>query len=305
MYTLDYPSVIEECPRVVVIGDIHGDIGRLTQCLYATKVINENNEWIAEPPNTIVVQLGDQVDSASRGNTVDWERVADIEVVKFMDSLDQKAQHKGGSVFSLIGNHELMNVMGDFSYVSEKSIQMTGGEDARRKRFQPGGIIARQLSRRNVVLKIGKLCFCHGGLLPHHLEEVDNNIHRINETFRHFLRGEQLNEEESRIFRNVIVSEVGILWTRKYVEMMSAGNDMILDAFVDNVLERIDCKHIFVGHSTVNNITPMLKGKVWLMDAMLSRAYGAYGIRVLESINNGEEFKLVQSAPPPPSEDET
>ena len=167
MYYTEYPSIIEECPRVIVIGDVHGDIARLIQCLIATKVINENNEWIADPPNTIVVQLGDQVDSASRGASVEWEKVADTEVIQFMDSLDDKAHAKGGRVFSLIGNHEMMNVVGDFTYVSSKSMQLTGGQELRKRRFQPGGPLARQLSKRNIILKIGDLCFCHGGLLPY------------------------------------------------------------------------------------------------------------------------------------------
>ena len=52
--------------RIIVIGDIHGDIKRFKSILIDSKIINNNFEWIAEPPNTIIVQLGDQIDSLNR-----------------------------------------------------------------------------------------------------------------------------------------------------------------------------------------------------------------------------------------------
>ena len=52
--------------RIIVIGDIHGDIMRLLTCLRAALVINEANAWIAQPPDTFVVQLGDQLDGKHR-----------------------------------------------------------------------------------------------------------------------------------------------------------------------------------------------------------------------------------------------
>lgn len=45
--------------RLIIIGDIHGDISVLCSCLYMTKVINNNMEWIAEPQDTVVIQMGD------------------------------------------------------------------------------------------------------------------------------------------------------------------------------------------------------------------------------------------------------
>jgi hypothetical protein len=60
--------------RIVIIGDIHGDIRRFKDILIDAKIINKNIEWIAEPKNTIVVQMGDQVDSINRDRTLeDWK----------------------------------------------------------------------------------------------------------------------------------------------------------------------------------------------------------------------------------------
>ena len=80
-------DIIYEYPatdRLIIIGDIHGDIKRLKTILIDAKIINNNIEWIAQPPNTVVVQMGDQVDSLNRDDSVEnWEVIEDIEVIYF------------------------------------------------------------------------------------------------------------------------------------------------------------------------------------------------------------------------------
>lgn len=39
---------------------------------------------------------------------------------------------------------------------------------ARSVLLRPGGLLASELARHSVVLKINDWVFCHGGLLPHH-----------------------------------------------------------------------------------------------------------------------------------------
>ena len=126
----EYPN----CDRLVIIGDIHGDIKRLKTILIDAKIINNNIEWIAEPPNTVVVQMGDQVDSLNRDESIaEWEVLDDVEVIYFTNLLDKFAQSKGGRFISIIGNHEFMNVIGNYSYVSNKS--MANNENKRRDLF--------------------------------------------------------------------------------------------------------------------------------------------------------------------------
>jgi hypothetical protein len=289
MYNTDIQTYFSECPRIIVIGDVHGDLGRLTECLYATKVINQNGEWIAEPKNTIVVQLGDQVDSLSRGGPDGWEKLPDTDVLYFMDKLDHTARLHGGRVLSLIGNHELMNVLGDFNYVSKKSMGSMG-EQLRRVKFSPGGTLATLLSKRCVVLKIGPCLFVHGGILPHHVNAVNNNLHALNEVTRKFLRKEELSPEEQAVLTSCVIGEQGLLWTRAYMEL--THNEQVLEMLMTEVLKTTDAKMVCVGHNTVSRISPLCKGKLWMVDAALSRSYGNPSFQVLEILDNGETFRV-------------
>jgi len=288
MYTNDQPtSILTTPPRIIVIGDIHGDIGRLMKCMYSNNIFNENLQWIAQPKNTIIVQLGDQVDSASRGQgDPSWEKLSDIEVLKMMDKLDDIAKLHGGRVLSLLGNHELMNVMGLFDYVSKTSLDATGVE-YRHKLFTMGGQIATDiLAKRNIVLKIGKYLFCHGGLLPQHLDYVGNNIHIFNSTIRKLLRKEQFEPNEVEVYKNCLMDDNGILWTRKYMELANNQDELI--PLLNEILTRTDSKTICCGHNTVQNITPLANGRLFLVDAGFSRAYGFPRSQILEILSNVE-----------------
>jgi hypothetical protein len=290
------PTYFPECDRVVVIGDIHGDIQRLTECLYSAQLINRDFQWIADPPNTIVVQLGDQIDSLSRGASQHWETMPDTSVLQFMNQMDALARAKGGRVISLLGNHELMNVMGDFTYVSPKSLMASGGANGRRQKFSPNGLLARQLAERPVVVKIGGLLFCHAGLLPHHLalaavglsgnekERALKALCQINIWMKRYLLYEPFSPEEAGRMQKVIMDTEGILWNRYYAD---TANDQNREMALDAVLSALGCHAMFVGHTTVPQIMGLFNRRLWFLDNGLSRAFDMDALQILEIRNNG------------------
>lgn len=286
---IDTPTSFPAAPRIVVIGDVHGDVGRLLQILYSANIVNRNMQWIAEPKNTFVVQLGDQVDSIDRAvtTTSPWEKVPDVEVIDLMDQLDNIAKPYGGRVLSLLGNHEWMNVMGDFSYVSEHSKKTTV---SRAQHFAPNGKYSTILSKRVVVLRIGDILFCHGGLLPHHMDAVKNNMHSINDVSRKYLRGLPLTQEELHILMEVIVGQNGITWTRSYMELLNEPDKLV--EVINDVLTRTGTKCVCVGHNTVNDIFPIMGGALWFVDNGISRAYGRTSFQYLEILKNGELYQI-------------
>lgn len=262
----------ENTDRIIVIGDIHGDIKRLITILTDSKVINQNLEWIADPPNTYVVQVGDQIDSINRSPDIpEWEKLKDIETIHFTNFLDKMAMVKGGRFISLIGNHELMNVQGVFDYVSKKSTFTN-----RHNYFKPQGYLSLILASRPIVLKIGDLIFCHAGIRKHHLDIVEKNnttIFELNNLWKKYMLNNKV--ENTELFEKIIVdSENGILWTRKN------------DSDEDNkyVMDKLNCTYMFVGHSPSNNIQ-LIQSSIWYVDSAISRSFGQNQYEYLE-INN-------------------
>jgi len=261
------PTYIEDPGRIIVIGDIHGDLQRLCKILYHAKVITNDLKWIADPPNTVVVQLGDQVDSTIRMPGVqEWEELPDLDTLTFLDTLDSIAQLKGGRVLSIVGNHEMMNVLGDYTYVSQRSLVSYPPEN-RKRAFDKGGYFHSILCKRNIVLKIGQYLFCHGGLLNSHLDSANCNLHCINDIYRKALKGIPLDNNEIKVGQSIFSMD-GIIWTRFY---STVSDEQVLNE-TTSVLNRTISSAIFVGHSTVQNVS--MKNNVVFCDNGISRSYG-------------------------------
>jgi hypothetical protein len=231
----------------------------------------------------------------SRGTTKNWETVSDTEVLRFMDKLDKMARIHGGRVLSLLGNHEIMNVLGDFSYVSQNSMEASGGIQRRKHMFRVGGPMAQLLSKRCVVLKIGSITFCHGGILPQHLDMVMDNPAIINNVTRKFLRGQHEWDEhyDAFVFQKAIMGQEGILWTRRYFELLASGNTEQLDTMIKDICLRLKSSCIVVGHNTVPTITGAANGALWFVDAALSRAYDSSTNEVLEILHDNDPVQPI------------
>ena len=155
-----FPSV----NRIIAIGDLHGDFNALILCLKKANVINDQHEWIGG--NTWVVQLGDIVDGRQRiGN---WKNDDELKILSFLEHLDERAKKYRGKIVFILGNHEIMNTFGNFTYASSSAIKKMGGVKNRRKLFEVGkGRIATFYSKKCfAIAKIGNWVFCHGGIVP-------------------------------------------------------------------------------------------------------------------------------------------
>ena len=266
---------------MVVIGDIHGDIRRFKDILIDAKIINANIEWVAEPPNTIVVQMGDQVDSINRDSALeDWEVLPDVEMIYFTNLLNKMALSKGGRVISLIGNHELMNIIGNYSYVSPKSLGNNRGE-----LFKPGGSLSAILSQRPIVVKIGGFLFCHAGLTLDHLnilKKYNKDVSYINTIWKNFVKTNAILLEDKEIFENIILGNEGILWTR---DLNDAEGVM-------KMLDSIDCLYMFVGHTVVEHVK-LINHRIWYVDTGISRSFGNNAFQYIDIVNNNLSIKNV------------
>ncbi|KAL6341537.1 hypothetical protein AAG906_032657 [Vitis piasezkii] len=93
--------------RIVAVGDLHGDLAQARCALEMAGVLSSTGQNLWTGGDTVLVQLGDILD---RGED-------EIAILSLLRSLDIQAKASGGAVFQVNGNHETMNVEGDFRYV--------------------------------------------------------------------------------------------------------------------------------------------------------------------------------------------
>ena len=105
------PCELTTTERVVAIGDVHGAFDTFVAILREAGLIGGNRRWSGG--RAVLVQTGDVLD---RGP--DSKKVLDL-----LRSLETDAARAGGQVHALVGNHEVMRLIGDMRYVSAKEYE--------------------------------------------------------------------------------------------------------------------------------------------------------------------------------------
>lgn len=324
------PTILPPAKRIIAIGDIHGDINLARKSLKLANLIDDNDEWIAEPKNTIVVQVGDQIDSCRpipgvydcHNKKLENDSQDDINVLNFFDKIRKKAISAGGEIYSLLGNHELMNAQGNFNYVSYDNFYefkytspngtMYEGPSGRASAFIPGGPISSQLAcNRMSVLVIGSNMFIHAGILPILVERLEylnidhfSKLKYLNAIVRKWLLAKlsDISEKESsELFINN--NKLSPFWTRVYGSIPENTNINSNECFtsVKKILQVFKIGRIIVGHTpqlfTNNdgiNGTCYEKSKhnnrLYRIDGGFSRAFNIFDnkslVQVLEILND-------------------
>lgn len=110
-------------PEVVAIGDVHGDFDDFVTILQRAGLIDAQHNWTGD--RTTLVQVGDLLDRGTKPRAV----------MDLLMSLEREAPKAGGRVVSLLGNHEMMNLMGDLRYVTvENYAAFADSKSAERQR---------------------------------------------------------------------------------------------------------------------------------------------------------------------------
>ena len=203
-------------PRVVAIGDVHGDFDAFRGILEHAGIVNPAGRWIAG--NTTLVQTGDLTDRGPKVRAV----------LNFIIDLEKQAAAAGGRVEVLLGNHEAMNMIGDGRYVTPAIYATFADEQSEQRRqaayeayaklfaarsvqlppqlskiyqpsskddwmaahplgfveyreaFGPRGRYGRWLRNKPTVLRLGDTVFLHGGLqpdrAPRKLEDINTQV---------------------------------------------------------------------------------------------------------------------------------
>lgn len=272
--------------RLVVIGDLHGDIDITIKSLLAARVMNNEFKWIGG--DTVVVQAGDQLDRvrpledlSSGEYSLKEESYKDegsyLKILYLLNNLNRQAKKKGGEIINILGNHEMMNVNLDFRYVSDaefnefyltfkdKNIlrdrpvnhikddfkEIKNGLLERASVFYPGGTISNYFATHFLpIVQIGKFVICHAGILPKLAKEY--TLKEINHKVRDYLLGDRKDQTLDFIDNFLEEDDLSTLWTREY------GEDEVDCSILDETLSELNKKNtekteriesMIVGHS--------------------------------------------------------
>lgn len=255
--------------RIVAIGDLHGDLFAARAALQLAGAIDDADSWIGG--ELVLVQTGDVLD---RG---DDDRL----ILDLLARLRDQAEQAGGALLELSGNHEVMNVQLNFSYVTSGGFSAFEGPAGRELAFRPGGAYAARVARDPIVLKVGDTVFVHGGVLPKH---VLYGLDRMNDEVRGWMLGELAAPPP------VILEGDGLLWTRLY----SSSPELTDCAQLEEALAMLGARRMVVGHTPqLNGINAACGERVWRIDTGMSRFYGG-PVEVLEIA--GESIRVLRQA---------
>ncbi len=285
----EYPSV----DRLIVIGDIHGDYDAFIQVLQKAKILNNNLEYVGGKSH--VVQVGDILDRKPRemdGSDEDSE----ARIMALILELQIKSYLNGGGYHPVIGNHELMNVLGQFDYVSPLGMKHYGGSHGRREYFKPGGTMATYFACGwNPVVKIGGWMFVHGGMSKKISEKY--KIEDINMTLRDFLYG-NIEHIKKKYFDELFMNSKSILWNRDY---SIDHNLQVYDKLNDDlnyILKNYKVKRICTGHTPqLKGIKHRYQGRVFNVDTGMSSAFGKKNntldrIHFMEVLGDNQKIRI-------------
>jgi hypothetical protein len=238
----------------VAIGDLHGDMDATRRALRLAGAIDEADAWIGG--DLQIVQTGDILD---RGDD-------EQEILDLFAKLTTAAAAAGGAIIQLQGNHELMNAMGDFRYVTRGGfVDFVEGDvpepltaEARARAFFPGGHYARKLAAHDMVTVVGDSVFVHGGVLP----RFTKSLEKSNRDARCYLLG-ALEEPPP-----AVLDPEGPLWTREF------SNDDTDCERLSATLDALGVKRMVVGHTPqLGGITSACDERVWRIDTGMASYY--------------------------------
>ena len=247
------PTTVNAAPStsktIVAVGDLHADLSSAKKAFSIAGITDSTGKWIVQ--DTIVVQTGDLTDRGPDGQPLlEWIR-----------ALETQAPAHNSEFIVLLGNHEVMNVQGDWRYVSQADIQSFGGLEKRKAAFTIGGEWSQWLSTKDAVLQLGDTIFVHGG--------VSRQFAKPAETLSEEVRLAMLGVGDRKI-----LGEKGPLWYRGYwkqTESMACEEAQF-------VLSKLGATRMVMGHTTQRDgqIHSRCDGTLFAIDTGISRHYGEY-----------------------------
>ena len=273
MKSMDIQPTYYSLPeKMLAVSDIEGNFHGFRLILEGAGVIDNNFNWTFG--NGHLVLVGDFFD---RGLNV-------TETLWLIYKLEQEAESAGGKVHFILGNHEIMNLYGNTKYVRNKYTENAELlNEPYINLFNEYTELGRWLRTKNVIEKIGNIIFTHGGISPD-LANSGFTLEEINQTARENIgkRSDSISTETGKLVNS---SKVGPFWYRGLVNKEVSKDEM------NQILLYAEAEKIIVGHSIVDEITPLYDNTVIAIDLDHAEDLGQNHLFAL-LIENGDFYVI-------------
>ena len=244
------PLSVNRLPRVIAVGDLHADLPASLAVLELAGAIDAEGRWAGG--EAVLVQTGDVTDRGPDSK----------EVIELLERLEGEAEAAGGRVIAMLGNHEAMNLMGDWRYVSPGDVEDFGTVEARKAAFTPGAPLADRLLASPMVVVLDRVVYAHGGVTPAYAEmgvEVINGI--LPQVLSGRVSPQALGEDSP-------------IWYRGYAE----GPELTACKQLEAALLELAAERMVVGHTTRRDgkIQARCGGRLLVIDTGISAHYGGH-----------------------------
>lgn len=238
--------------KFTAISDVHGQFSVLKKLLMTHGITDSIGNWSYGKGHLVIV--GDIFD---RGDKV-------TECLWFIFKLEQQALRKGGRVHFLLGNHELMVMHGDKSYINPKYIYTAGKlRKDYYELFSENTVLGHWIRSKKVSISINDMVFVHGGFSKRVLDR-ESSIERINNIFKDRIIPDNNIQEDSTDFASLLYFENGPLWYRRYAQPYNFDIEQ-----ADYILSKLGKETIVIGHTSMPQIIALYGNRVILIDSSI------------------------------------
>jgi len=242
------PAIYPSPEKLLAISDIEGNFDAFANLLKGNGVVDDDFKWTYGEGHLVLV--GDFFD---RGPQV-------TESLWLVYKLEAEAEKAGGKVHFVLGNHETMNLKGDFRYVDPKYFVHASLFNLHYANlYASNSILGEWLRTKNTIVKIGETLFCHGGISTEFVSR-QLSIGQVNEITRKYIDADKVRIRNSDAATAIFNTSKGILWYRGYVQKKMNSEKMAA------ILDFYEASAIVVGHTPVNEISPLYDGQVIAID---------------------------------------
>lgn len=237
------------------MGDLHGDLPDALAVLAMAGVVDEAGAWSGG--DTVLVQTGDTTDRGPDSK----------EVIELLMRLETESRAAGGQVVALLGNHEVMNMVGDLRYVNPEDVEDFGSNEARAAAFAPQGELGTWLRQRGVSAQVGDAIFVHGGITD---AAAELGVDGLNAAASDALANNP---------RHPVLGEMGPLWYRGYLQ----APETLACEEVGRALALLGAERMVMGHTTqrTGRIAVRCGGRILGIDTGISTHYGDHHAALL------------------------